>query len=642
MAGKSTVMNKKQKKAKTVKEQKVNRQQKSNVKFSGKYVWVVAILAFLVFTPLFNQEFINYDDDWMIYENPYVTGFSPQTIKMVFSDFYFGQYSPVSMVIIGMVHHLGGGEVLPFKIAGFFIHLINAFLVFLLLKNIFQDKRIALVGMAFFAIHPVQVESVAWLSASFKVGIFAMFSLASLYCWERFTILRKYLYYFGALLFMVVACFAKEQALVLPLFMLLISWYNKIRIFSLKNLLHYLPFLLVSLVFVIVTYLAVSSRTEVQLQQYTFGQRVYYLTYSFIEYFRLLLFPVNLSLFYGIPNASTFEKVAFPLLTAGLIFFCYRLSRSHREVAFALLFVLISLILTFALQLVALRESLHADRYLYLAVPMFYIAVMLIAEKRFRFNLNIPLLVLLIVFSGLSFLRAQKFENSEVLWTDAIENGYKNPLAYNNRGHYYRQQNKAALALRDYEEALKINPRYFRTLNNRGKILFDQGQVDVAMEDFNKALSIAPDFVSALSNRGAAFAAKGNFEAALTDLDKAIRLDSTDKNAYSNRALVYYYTNRFGDAIRDVNRYLVLVPGDADMHNLRALAYRQDDQLDKAMEDFNAAITLNASQGAFYQNRSFLWFAMGNLPEAHKDILRAQQLGVTVDPGYLARVAPNQ
>jgi protein O-mannosyl-transferase len=634
-------MNTRKKNPKSAGELKKNKAKPAK-KISGKYAWVVLVAAILVFTPLFNQEFINYDDDWMIYENPYVTGFSPEAVKMVFSDFYFGQYSPVSMVIIGIVNQLGGGEVLPFKIVGLFIHLINALLVFLLLKNIFQDKRIALVGMAFFVIHPVQVESVAWLSASFKVGIFAMFSLASLYCWERFAVCRKFLHYIGALLFMVMACFAKEQALVLPLFMLLISWYHKNRLFSLKNMLHYLPFLLVSVAFIVVTYLAVTSRTEVQLQQYSFGQRIYYLAFSFILYFRLLFFPGQLSLFYGVPEASGLQLVVFPILAVGLIYLCYRLAKSNRDVVFALLFVLISLLLTFALQLVTIRDTLYADRYLYLGVPFFFIALLLLAEKRFRVNLNPAIIIVLVVLSGVSFLRAQKFENSEVVWTDAIEKGYKNPLAYNNRGHYYRQQNKTALALRDYEEALKINPRYFRTLNNRGKILFDQGQVDVAMEDFNKALSIAPDFVSALSNRGAAFAAKGDFEAALTDLDKAIRLDSTDKNAYSNRALVYYYTNRFPEAISDVDRYLRLVPGDPDMYNLRALAYRQNEQFGEAMADFNRAISLNGNQGAFYQNRSFLNFAMGNLEAAYHDILRAQQLGLSVDPGYLARVNPNQ
>ncbi|MFO7723150.1 MAG: tetratricopeptide repeat protein, partial [Bacteroidales bacterium] len=129
---------------------------------------------------------------------------------------------------------------------------------------------------------------------------------------------------------------------------------------------------------------------------------------------------------------------------------------------------------------------------------------------------------------------------------------------------------------------------------------------------------------------------------ALVDLDKAIRLDSTDENAYSNRALVFYYTNRFPEAINDVDRYLRIRPGDPDMHNLRALAYRQNNQFDKALEDFNMAIALNGNQGAFFQNRSFLHFAMGNNEAAYKDIIRAQQLGITADPGYLARVSPKQ
>lgn len=602
------------------------------------FIWIIPIVTIIVFSPLFNQEFINYDDDWMIYENRYTSELSLQNAGELFSEFYMGQYSPASMSVIGLVNAAGNGNVKWFKIVGLLMHIANSFLVYLLFRNMLADKRVALIAMAFFALHPVQVESVAWLSAAFKVVIFAFFTLLSLLMWERFTKRHSPLFYLAALLFMVLACFAKEQALVIPLFMMIISWYRRTRMLSLKTVLQYLPFIATSAIFVVVSYLAVTSRAEVQLVQYSLPERIYYLSYSFILYFKLLVFPANLAIFYGIPELSTLSLIAFPVLTISGIWLIYRFSKKDNRVLWAVLFFIISLILTFALQLVSIREILYADRYLYLGVPAFFTMLYIILQRYNWSRVQLLFIGLLVIFSGMSYARVQKFDNSETIWTDAIEKGFKTPLAYNNRGHYYRMQNQMNLALRDYEEALKLNPRYFRTLNNRGKILFDQGKVDLAMEDFNRSLEIAPDFPSALSNRGAAYAAKGAMDLAIADLNRAIELDPMDKNAYSNRALALYYMGRFPEVVDDVNIYLKLSPNDADMLNLRALAYRQDQQNDNALTDLNAAIAINPQQGAFFQNRSFLYFALGDTTAALNDIIKAQQLGLQIDQNYLSRL----
>lgn len=600
--------------------------------------WVIPILTFLVYLPLLNQGFVNYDDDWMIYENKFVTEFNWENIKQLFTTFYYGQYSPFSMVIIGLVYQIGSGSVLVMKIGSLFLHLVNVFLVFHIFRKLFSNIKIGLIAMAFFAIHPVQVESVAWLSASYKVGIFALFTLAGIYLWIKYTETSRISDYFGALALMILSCFAKEQALIFPLFIVLISYYKGVKIFSLKELIRFLPFVLVGLVFVIVSYMAVASRTEVTASDYTLIERIYFLSYSFISYLKLLFIPLRLAPFYGFPELTSAGYVIFPILSVIALIIMYLGAKSDKKVMWSYVFFIISLLLTFALLIVSIRDTLYADRYLYLGVPAFFTGLIIYLEKISKKNLNFPVSLFIVLFSFISFSRVQVFKNSETLWTDAINKKYNNPLAFNNRGHYYRQNNQIDKAIADYNEALKINPNYHLSLNNRGKIYFDRGQLDLAMADFNKSLLVAPDFVNALSNRGAAYAAKGNFDAALVDLNKALEIEPTNINALSNRSLTWYSINNFEKAAEDVTAYLRYKPDDADMLNLRSLCFNQLNRNQEALADLNRAIQLNPSQGVFWQNRSFLLNKMGDKAGALRDIQQAQALGIQVSQAYLQRL----
>lgn len=599
------------------------------------YLWGVAALAILVYLPLLGQEYINYDDDWMIYENPFVTQLSAANIRLLFSGFYFGQYAPVSMLITGFLYNAGGGNVLLLKAGSLLLHLANTLLVYILFRNLLKDRRSGWIAMGFFALHPVQAESVAWLSASYKVGIFALFTLLGLIAWVKQLDTGKITWYLLALLCMLLACFSKEQALIFPLFILSISLFRGVKILRIKELTKFIPFLAASCAFVVVSYLAVSSRAEVKPQDYNLAERLFFLTYSFVSYLRLLIFPVRLAPFYGYPDPGPAGYLLYPLLSLLLGILLWRVSRRDKKVLWAFSFLFISLLLTFAFQVVSIRDTLYADRYLYLGVPAFFVALALVAGRYRLRGTDRAVWALLLLAAVLSFSRSRVFKNSETIWTDAIAKKYHNPLAYNNRGHYYRQISQYEKALADYNAALEINPDYHLSLNNRGKVYFDQGKVDLALADFNRCLSLAPEFPGALANRGAALASKGRTGEALRDLDKALSLDPVNTAALSNRALAFYNRDEFAKSAADITAYLALEPGDADMYNLRALCYNQMEMKKEALADYNRAIELKPGQGVFWQNRSYFFNKTGDIPRAMDDIAKAKALGLNIDPAYL-------
>ncbi len=614
-----------------------------NMPVLKKLFWIIPVLTLIIYLSISRHDFLNYDDDWMIYENTYVTNFSFEQVKLLFTEFYRGQYSPVSMTLIGSTHSIANGNPLVLKLVGLFLHIICIFLIYILFSKISNNQRLSIIATAFFALHPVQVESVAWLSASLKIGPYAVFTLAGLVYWVKYLNDEKIKFYIASLFFMILSCFSKEQAFVFPLYLILITFLLKNEIFLKKRILELIPFGVVAILFVVITYFAVKSNTQVQGNQFSLPEKLLLMSYSFVSYLKLMLFPVNLAPFYNTPETINSIKglLLYPIITLALIALILWSIKRNKILLFGISFFLISIVLTFALQIVSIRDSLIYDRYLYLGLPGFFLAIIVASESILRRKLSIFFILILIIYAAGTIKRVGVFKNSETIWTDAIAKNYKNPLAYNNRGHYYRQNNQIEKALADYNEALKIDPNYYLTLNNRGKVYFDRGQIDIAMADFNKCLSIAPSFVNALGNRGATHAAKNNFEAALADLNRAIELEPVNLNALSNRSLTFYSMNEFEKAAGDITTYLTVKPDDADMLNLRSLSLNQLGRDMEALTDLNRAIELMPSQGVFWQNRSYLFNKAGDMASALRDLKQAQALGIQVNPAYLQMLQQN-
>ena len=602
-----------------------------------KVFWIIPLVTFFVYISIIGQEFVNYDDDWMIYDNTYVTDFNPEKAKLLFTEFYQGQYSPVSMALIATAYTIGSGKPIALKLTGLLLHLISIILIFRLFSVMTGNLRLALLSAAFFALHPVQVEAVAWVSASIKIGTYAVFTLAGLIFWVKYLRDEKISFYLLSLFFMILSCFSKEQAFVFPLYLILITYSMKNEIFIKKRILELIPFGLVAILFLVITYFAVNSNIQVQLNQFSLTEKLLLMSYSFVAYLKLMLFPVNLAPFYNAPETINSIKglLLYPIITFAIIAIILWSIKRSKILLFGISFFLISIALTYALQIISIRDSLIYDRYLYLGLPGFIIAVMAGAEIMFKRKLSVIFLLVLAIFSVASFQRVKVFQTSETLWTDAINKKYNNPLAYNNRGHYYRLNNNIQKALADYNQALSINPNYYLALNNRGKIYFDQGQIGLALEDFNKSLSVSPDYVGALNNRGAAHAANDDLVAALTDLNRAIELKQNNLDALLNRTLVFSYSNQFENAIADATAYLKLKPDDADMLNIRSLAYNRLDRDAESLTDLDRAIELLPSQGIFWRNRSYFFNKMGNIPDALRDIKQAQSLGTEVSQDYI-------
>ena len=147
-----------------------------------QWLWIttITLLGFIAFSPILQAEFVNYDDDYYLIENPLIVNPTGENLKTLVTTFYGNQYSPVSMSLMALEIQLFGSDPASLKFISILIHLVNALLVFFFVKKLFGRMDYAVITAGLFAVHTLQVESVAWLAASAKVGTYSLFFLGSL------------------------------------------------------------------------------------------------------------------------------------------------------------------------------------------------------------------------------------------------------------------------------------------------------------------------------------------------------------------------------------------------------------------------------------------------------------------------------
>jgi protein O-mannosyl-transferase len=605
----------------------------------------VLVITFVVFSPALKNDFTNWDDDLYVTKNTLIKSTPFENINR-FGNNVVGNFHPVTMFSLAMDYHFFQLNPFFFHLKNLLLHLINTLLVFFLVQKITRNNLFvsSLTALAF-GIHPMHVESVAWV-AERKDVLYTFFFLTGLLLYYRYLSQKKIIWLLAASFSFVLSVLSKSAGVVFPVVLLLIDFYEG-RKFNIRTVAEKIPLLLISLWIGIIAVKTQSQSNAIgDFEFYNLLERMQMAAFGFLTYLVKFIVPFKLSSFHPFPAKSQLP-VAYTLsLIIAILLIIYLLLRGRKQkwLLFGAGFYFITVALV--LQFFTVGNAIIAERYTY--VPYIGIGIiwfMLIDRalhlQYFRNSKNLIYAILglqLLFFAGTTWSRTKVWKNSESLWTDVIKKYPNESGAYSNRGHYFRSNNDYVRAIGDYNKAIELDKNNYRAISNRGKAYFDLGKTEQALADMNRTLEIKPNFAEGLSNRGAALASNGNFQSALTDLNKAIDIEPGNASAYSNRSLVYYSLNEFGKTIDDVTSYLRLEPDDPDMLNLRALSYSQLNKNVEALADFNRAIELLPSQGIFWQNRSFFFNKKGDKVSALRDIRKAAELGVKVNPEYIKAI----
>lgn len=633
---------------------------------------LLAVLTIFAYAPAWHAGYI-WDDDKYVTANPLLT--APDGLKRIwFSLDSPSQYFPLVYTTFRIEHALWGLQPAGYHWVNILLHAANALLVWRLLFVLRVPG--AWLGAALFALHPVHVESVAWITERKNV-LMGLFFLLALLAWIRFTeekLRARWRFYAAALVLYALAIFSKTTACTLPAALLLVLWLRH-RTINLARLAQVTPFVLLGLGMGLLTIWWERNIQGTQGELFSMGMLERILVASRATFFYLwkLLWPANLAFSYPRWSISATEPLDYLWVVAivALSIAIYFARRSAgRGVAAAMVFFAATLspMLGFVM-LYTFRYTFVADHYQYLASigPLALVAAGLsLLHRRARVLSLAACAILLLGLAGRTWSQAGIYENEETLWKATIATNPDSWMAHNNLAIQFVQSGRVEAALPHYERAIQLNPQYAEGHYNLGTALVRLGQPNEAINRYRRAVELFPGYASAHSNLanvlaqtgrlnesvahfsralelnpnnvaahaklGDVFARLGRKTEAVASLHRAVAIDPTDLEAQSNLGRTLAETGRVKEGLVHLRRAVEINPADANAQNSLGTALSEAGQIDEAIEHLRRALEADPAHAQAHYNLGTALLRQARFEQAIAEYQRALE----VRPDYAA------
>lgn len=512
-----------------------------------------AVVALGIYGRSLGNEFVSWDDDLLVYENPLVMELSPPTVAGAFTSYDPELYAPLTVLSFQLEHALVGFQPFLFHLTNLLLHVGCCLLVLLLLLRLGLSRMAALLGALLFLVHPMNVEGVAWVSAR-KDLLCAFCFLASVLAYLRWREGRAWMWMGWALLLFLLALLSKVTAIMLPAIIVLIEWkqggWEAVRAKGKVML----PFVILAIMFLVI---GIVGKTR-NVSEVTLLETMLLAGKSTVFHLWSYLAPFSLSLLYQqhtpitIMSPEFFLPLVFVGFCAGLILFLLRRTPTvARAMVFAALWYFLLLLPSFANFSKAGTIYYASDRYMYLAqLGIIFFAglgmdgVWAMWRKHsswVRVAAVIPVAVLL-GCAVLSFQRSQVWANSETLFLDTL---VANPLSadmHYNLGAEYVRKGEGEKAERALRESSRLRPNFGKPHNALGTLLRERGDIAGAESEYRAAMT---DFSSpsqraqAMNNIGSIYIDTGKIDDAIAILEEAVALEPNFIRAHNNLGTAY-------------------------------------------------------------------------------------------------------
>ncbi|HRZ86810.1 MAG TPA: tetratricopeptide repeat protein [bacterium] len=554
----------------------------------------LVIVVTACFSPVFRAQFVNYDDDKMVYQNPKITELSPQSVKLFFTSDYVGLYHPLVLLSYAIEHRFFRLDPAPYHVTNLCLHLCSTLLVLWIAWMLSANVWVAFITALLFGIHPLHVESVAWVSER-KDVLYAFFFLSSFAAYLSYRKKGSLAYYGASVVLFVMSLLSKPMAITLPLVLCLADFLTK-RTWDRKAFIDKIVFFALAALFAAATVMIHYTSGEISPRPpFAFWQKIFVAAYGFVFYIGKMLFPVKLSCIYPYPE-DIYQRMPLlfllsPLIAGTLFGLAAYSLRKTRVAAFGLLFYLVTVapVLQF---FPAGGEAVPADRYTYIPLlGLFYVigaGIAGIASRAATRRFIVPsVIAVFLILAALTYRRCAVWHDSISLWDDVLKTRPRAALAYSNRGAEYFLRKDYDRALADLRNALAINPNAADVYNNRGVLYNEIGDFGRAVADFTQAIALKPGISHMYDNRGLAYYHQGDRAEALEDFTEAIRLDPRNCTSHNNRGILLSDNRDYKAAIADYDTAVRIAPRYADAYHNRAVAYFYMNDFDSAWRDLH-------------------------------------------------------
>ncbi|OQA00846.1 MAG: lipoprotein NlpI [Bacteroidetes bacterium ADurb.Bin408] len=598
---------------------------------------IIVILTAIVFSNSINNGFTNWDDDIYLKDNDHIKTLDAKAVKDIFTTHYFGNYHPLTTLFYAVEYHFFKlDSPWVFHLNNLIFHLLNTVLVFVFIRLLTKRYEVPLIVAMLFALHPMHVESVAWISER-KDVLYTFFFLLSLIQYVKHikssSSSSGYKPLVLSFVFFTAALLSKSAAVTLPLTALLCVYFIKKKI-TVRDVLHSLPFFLLSLVFGIIAIKTQEGAIGDLSKMYHGFNRVLIVFYAIYFYIIRFIAPYNFTPLHALPKFDgamlPLEYYIAPVILILVIVLFFVLKKEWRHLyGFSMLFYLINVLLI--IQIISLGQAIVSERYAY--VP--YIGLSFIGAHAYmylydKFNRSWVLIlgVLYLIFLGVSSHRLNAiWKDSGTLWTYALDKNPDLEAGLNNLGLHMSETGKNPEAYKLFTRLIEINPEYEDVYNNRATACFKMKDYECVIRDLNISIEQKPYKPKLYNNRGLAKYHLKRFQEAIADFNKAIELDSTYNDAYNNRSNALSEVNDFAGAIKDLNYLIAQNPGNADLYNLRGILYGKAADYSMALKDFEQTILIKPGMTEAYTNKGFALLNLGRIADACSSWQKALELG---------------
>jgi tetratricopeptide (TPR) repeat protein len=596
----------------------------------------LVLAVVLAYLPVWRAGFI-WDDDTYVTDNPLLT--APDGLQRIwFSLQSPSQYFPLTYTTFYLEHALWGFNPAGYHAVNLLLHVANALLAWRLLARLRVPG--AWLGAALFALHPVQVESVAWITERKNV-LMGFFFLLSLLAWTRFiddSTKRPRRFYHLALVFYALALSAKTTACTLPAALLLVLWLKKMPI-GWRRLKQVAPFVAMGIGMGLVTVWWERYHQGTQGAAFSIGpvERVLIASRALWFYAGKLLWPAHLVFNYPLWTISASDPLAYGWLLASaalgwVIWRARRWAGRGVEVAAVYFAATLSPMLGF-IMLYTFIYTFVADHYQYLAClgPLALAAAGIergLGWAAGRTALLKPLLCagLPLLLGVLTFHQCGMYADIETLWRETLARNPASLMARNNLGIVLSAKGRLAEAIAKFRETLAINPDYAHARNNLGTALMAKGDLEEAIAQFRKTLETKPDYAETWLNLGTALFTKGDLEGAIAQYRKALEIKPNYAKAINSLGKALVKAGEFDQAIAQFRKTVEITPGDAEgRYNLGFALFAKGDR-GEAIVQYQKALKIKPNYAEARNNLGIALFAEGDREEAIAQFRKALEI----------------
>ena len=641
-------------------------QERNKVYVLGIYA-VLALATIIAFEQVWRNEFVGYDDDVYVTENTHVNGgITRQSVIWAFTTPHHYMWHPLTSLSHMLDCQLFGLNPVGHHLTSLLLHIASGLLLFWILKRMTGAIWLSGFVAAVFAVHPLQVESVAWVAERKNVlcGFFWMLTIAAYIRYVERPRIGRYLL---VVLVFFLGLMAKPMAVTLPFVLLLLDYWPLCRLrrarqnesedlpqsksekagyqsLSLRGLVaEKIPLFILAAILSVITFIAQQrGGTMTAIEHLPLNIRIANALVSYLSYIGKMVYPSGLAVLYPHRNDDlmTWQPIVcfiiLAVVSAGII----HIARRRRFLAAGWLWYLGTLVPVIGL--VQVGGQAMADRYTYLpSIGIFIMVAWGAAELpgRWRYRkigLGITAGVILVALLICTRMQMRYWRDDFALFGHAIEVTKDNAVMHNNFGNALHDKGLSDEAIKHFDKALRISPLYYKAHYNKGMVFADLGKINEAISIFTEVTRLKKDWPDVYNNLGLAYAQKGRLDLAIQNYNEALRLKPDYPIALNNLGAALKEQGKINEAIEKWEKALQLKPDQPNAHFNMGLVAAQRGKYDDAVKYFNEALRAKSDWPEVHYNLGGVYCRQGKLDKAVEQCVEA----LRIKPDYLkARIS---